>query len=129
MEPDVWHRIDDIGYQQMSGGAKIPMSNEEKKEFVEIGKAMIDSNSFDSQRMQLSFNNDFTEVKKSTWVFTKEDRLNIKQKNKEKWISQSLKTGTGSYVERKFSAIDPKLPSLKSKKKELLKGSGRKLQR
>jgi len=92
METDRWIRLEEITLNQPSGGGSVPLSPEEKVELVEIGKAVISTALLDSQHMELSFNNDYTAVKKSPWKFTSGDSLYVKNKDKIK-KNGSIQTG------------------------------------
>lgn len=82
MEPDKWIRLDTVAFQQSSWGAKIDMLPREKEILLEVGKWMIQYNMIDAQRMEMTFRNDFSEVKKTPWDIKYNDCLYRQQKQK-----------------------------------------------
>jgi len=82
MELDRWYRIDEIALQQVSWGAKIDMNDEEKQLLIQVGKWIIDYGMLDTQRVELTFSDDYTRVKKTPWDIIPADTLYNRNKQK-----------------------------------------------
>ena len=83
MEPDKWVKLDDVTFQQSSWGAKIDMLPREKEILLEVGKWMIQYGLIDAQRMEMTFRNDYSEVKKTPWDIKYNDSLYRQKKEKD----------------------------------------------
>jgi hypothetical protein len=92
METDQWIGLEDIMLNQPIGGGSVPLSSVEMIELVEVGKAVIETGLLDPQEMELSFNNNYTRVKKSPWKFNLGDNLYVKKRDKFK-KNGSIQTG------------------------------------